>query len=215
MANLTAARNEFLDFCDNAEILEHLQKVCQKKGVVISDQLEDCRKLYEEGEIEFQEKVHAGVQTELLPDNIWLLIVKDMRNKIPRDDLQFEHLDMVIEFDEDNNLGVKYIVNEEESIEDWVERHPEIEIDSIRGVLDSYLLEFFESENLELYNNKLYRKGETKSLTYQSYVQNEDLKSSKKLIDNIRQSGLTKNVEVRFDSLAKPGMRPESQAPLV
>ncbi len=211
MNNLTALRTEFLDFCDNADILEHIQQRCQQKGIAAIAGLDDCQVLYQQRALAFEAQVNAGQKTTLPPNNVWLLLLESMRDKLPSGDINFNDLSIIVEFDEQENLGIKYIVNQVESIEDWVARHPELDIDSVRGVFDSYLLEYFDQQKLLVDDNKLFTKTGRHLVGFQNFQRDEKLKNFVGLSEKISNSGLVKNVNISATTKVMPEARPESQ----
>lgn len=209
--NLTSLRTAFLDFCDNAEILEHIQHRCRQKGIAQIEGLEECQALYEARDQSFTAEINAGRKTSLPPNNVWLLILESLRFNVPLEEVDFSHLSIVVEFDEQENLGIKYIVNQAESLEDWVSRHPELDIATIRGVFDSFLLEYFDSKDLVVNDNKLFTKKGQNLVNYQNFQRDEKLKNFDGLGAKIANAGLAKNVNIKASSKNAPAARPDSQ----
>lgn len=208
MGTLTPARLQFLDFADNPDILAHIQDRCVQKKLEVPPGLLECEQLYRANLDELHERVNFGVKTELPPENVWLMTLKGLRKEFDTSQLGLESLNIIVVFDDDENLAVKYIVNQEESLEAWASKHPEFDIEQLREILNSYLLEDFEKNGLELLDNKLYHKNTNKPITYQEFQKSSVLNDFRGLRSQLLDAKIARSIDVSTERAEppKPGM---------
>jgi hypothetical protein len=197
MRIITNERANFLVDFISPDILGFVKERLDAKGLQFPTELTQFESVYQTQMEKFHKKIFSGEEYSLPPSNLIGLALNEVR-QVDLKKALMNNLLATICFDQDNNILVKYTVDQGESLEEWAEKN-RVDPQNLKSMLDSYFLEFFNEKGLQIIDGKLFQSSNNQLVTKDGF--NDLLKDSTDLKNKLTLSGLTKEIDINTENL--------------
>jgi hypothetical protein len=185
---------ELLDVIDSSEILEYIGDLCTQKHIDLPE-IDDSIHDYLKNEEKFLREVYEGHPQNLPEHSLSDFEIRNLRTVDPKS-ASIDSLETILYFDANNRVLVDYLINERDDLATWANKHPEVGEEALKQHLDTYLLEQFKEQGLDLKESKLYDPIKNKELTYEDYQRYLGPQDRQRFKERVQRSGLAKDVEL-------------------
>lgn len=196
MSVLPESRASFLVDFISPEIIDFLNKRLAAKNITFPVDINSFQAKYYSQIKTFYDQVFAGKISNLPPSNLVGLAINELR-QVDLKKSQMKDLQANISFDENNNLLVQYVVDQQSSLDDWASDN-HLDSEKLKGMIDSFFLEFFNENGMQLENGKLYHTKDG-SLVSASELENI-LNNSSTIKEKLKDSNVASNVNIESSS---------------
>lgn len=197
MSVITDKRASFLVDFISPDILGFVNERLDAKKLKFPTELNSYESLYHSQMEKFHKKIFSGKEDSLPPSNLIGLALNEAR-QLDLQKAQMNDLLSTVCFDKDNNILVKYTVNQVEGLEQWAAKN-KVDPQNLKAMLDSYFLEFFNEKGLQIVDGKLFQVNSQQLITEDGF--NNLLKDAKELRSKFAHSGISKNIDINTENL--------------